>query len=628
MMMNEKNVIEQLKRLGMAIGSDGVVTDKVGRGYGQLTAGALRVPDPDNVGERVTVPFREITDISFSGADAVTLLVPQRPEREIPVRGNSALSAEEGLMSYEMPMTISALRDVLPAVYPGLEGMVYYDELAEKEMVDLALFDRRPGVTPMSDAIMSIYHDDLERRLNDFGFSGKRYPSMQTRDEALTVVMHDNRRNLFKEWVESLKWDGVPRLRRVLVDMLGATAPALREDDSEKAKEAEARYLGDVAEAWLIGAIRRMYAETKHEIVPVFIGSQGIGKGTALKFLAGKDQWYRDTTVDFKDPQRFLDSVRGAIIVELGESVQLQGDDQGLLKAFISQSSDHMRKAYAHYDESFPRHFILAASSNNETIFRDPTGARRFFPVICDPDVQRGSGLVIPTNGRPKRYQDHVDQVWAEALAMYKAGHKWYLTDRRTINDAYAMQVWCSVERIGTDAISEWLDNPANNFADVGCRATRMDILKGMYEVDAQHLGRDEQRMWNQWAETHPGWVYRTAKVKGVSTKVYERVRAPGEAAERKTFAMASADELEAGEPQDDAAQEPTVREDLMADDTVRGRYYRYLINHPGEPGDTFHDEDLEEHDIQEFMAEGYIYDGGSPSTGRQLYIGVGADEV
>lgn len=619
--MNEQEVIRQLKRLGMTIGSDGVVTDKGGRGYCQVTAGAVRVPDPDNVGERVTVPFRDIVDISYSGEDAMTLLTPKRPEREFPVIGNTALSAEEGLISYEMPMTISALRDVLPVVYPGLDGMVYYDELAEKEMVDMALFGRKPGVVPLTDSIMSVYHDDLERRLDEFGFSGKRYPSMQTRDEALTVVMHDNRRNLFREWVESLEWDGEPRLRNVLKVLFGATAPALREDDEaeddgkKKTHEAEDRYLGDVAEAWLIGAIRRMYTETKHEIVPVFIGAQGIGKGTSMKFLAGKDHWYRDTTVDFKDPQRFLDSVRGAIIVELGESIQLQGEDQGLLKAFISQSSDHMRKAYAHYDESFPRHFILAASSNNEIVFRDPTGARRFFPVICDPDVQHEAGFTIPTNSRPRMHQHYIEQVWAEALHMYNEGRKWYLTDHRTLNDAYAMQMWCSVERIGTDAISEWLDDPQNGYSEVGSRASRLDILKSMYGVDAQHLGREEQRMWNQWAETHPGWMFRTAKVKGVSTKIYERVRAPGEAVERKTFAMASGDELEA-------------REDLETEDSAAGRFYRYLMTHPGGIGETFHDEDLTEDEIEEFLAEGYIYDGGSPETGRQLCIGVEVSDI
>lgn len=611
MMMNEQEVIQRLKALGLAIGSDGVVTDEGGRGYCQATAGALRVPDPDNAGGRVTVPFREITSISYSGSDCMTLQTPQRPEREIPVTGNTALSAEEGLISYEMPMTISALRDVLPVVYPGLDSMVYYDELAEKEMVDMALFDRKAGVVPLTDSIMSVYHDDLERRLDDYGFSGKRFPSMQTRDEALAVVMHDNRRNLFREWVESLEWDGVPRLRKVLRTLFGATAPALWDDeDKDGSAEAEARYLGDVAEAWLIGAIRRMYTETKHEIVPVFIGAQGIGKGTALKFLAGKDHWYKDTTVDFKDPQRFLDSVRGAIIVELGESVQLQGDDQGLLKAFISQSSDHMRKAYAHYDEFFPRHFILAASSNNEIVFRDPTGARRFFPVVCDPDIQQEEGFTIPTNSRPRRHQAYIEQVWAEALHMYNEGRKWYLTDRRTLNDAYTMQLWCSVERIGTDAISEWLDDPQNGYSDVGARASRLDILRSMYGVDAQHLGREEQRMWNQWAEVHPGWMYRTAKVKGISTKIYERIRAPGEAVERKTFAMASGDELE-------------VREDLEDDDGPAGRFYRYLMAHPGAIGDTFHDEDLTEEEIEEFLEEGYIYDNGSPETGRQLCIGV-----
>lgn len=510
------------------------------------------------------------------------------------------------VIDYSMPMTVSSLRDALPVLYPGLDQLIWYDELNERQMVDMRMFGRPGGVKPMSDALMCIYHDDIERRLTDEGFDGKRYPSTKVRDEALMVAVADNRRNKFREWIERHQWDGIPRVRTLFRDWFGGTAPPLRRE-GDPGRRDEAQYLGDVAEAWLIGAVKRAYSETKHEIVPVFIGQQGIGKGTVLKYLAGQDEWYRDTTVDFKDPRRFLDSVRGSIIVELGEGVQLNTDDIGTLKAFISQSSDHMRKAYARYDETYPRHFILAASSNVDTLFKDPTGARRFFPIYCDPEVQSHCGKVIPTNGRPPGLQYEVEQIWAEALAMYRAGRRWYIRDRHTVELAQTMQLYCSEER-ESDAISEYLDT-TGLYVSVGALVTKKEVQEAVFDtLNKSWMQEEADRAWKQWTADPVGWerVPNPVKRNGRTARVYRRVSAPGTVVSSKTFNLVDADTW--------------IAEDGGGDSSVL-RMREWLEDHPCMEGDMLDTAGLSADDIEVFLEQGYIIDEGRSAVDHRYRL-------
>ncbi len=491
-----------------------------------------------------TIPWFPCTPKSFKelvtdiGLQEVQYTPPAPRSREGTVVRD--LYGKDELPPLQAPTTISSLVDMMPAMFgTDLEKCFWYDELTEKQMVDTAAFGKDMGIRPMSDELMCIYHDCVERKLAAMGASG-RLPSTSVRDEALNVMFADNHRNQFREWLEDLHWDGVPRICTMFRDLFGGTAPALR-TMSGKTTVDEEKYLADVAEAWILGAVARAYEETKHEVVPVFIGTQGIGKGTVLKYLAGKDEWYRDTTVDFKDPGRFLDSIRGAIIVELGEGVQLDTDDLGTLKAFISKSSDHMRKAYARHDQVYPRHFIMAASSNTDTLFNDPTGARRFYPIYCDPAVQRAHGKVIPSHGRPQKLQEEVEQIWAEARYLYMEGHKWYIADAEANERSVRMQSFCSTER-ESDIIAEYLDDPLNGFADTGAIVSKAIVLTKVFGLDPpfMRIPEDVNRAWKQWTSFCPGWerVPNPVKLNGKTTRVYKRIHMPDDIPKRKTFNM------------------------------------------------------------------------------------------
>lgn len=415
----------------------------------------------------------------------------------------------------KMPSSISQLEDMFHLLYPNADDQVYTDEVSERPFVDMAMFGKDSGgFIPITDKLLAIYHADIERRLDDLGLEGK-YPIYKIRDEMLDILIGRNRRNLFRDWVESHTWDGIPRLRTWFQDTFGATAPAL-----SSSKEDEDEYLGAVAEAWFIGAIRRMYLETKHEVVPVLIGGQGIMKGTAIQYTAGSDEWYVECNEDVKQVQKFLEATRGRIIVELSEATQIRGPDVEALKAFISKSEDQLRKPYAHFEESFPRHFILIASTNIDNIFTDITGNRRFFPMYCDPDRATREFSVDRTVG-----QYDVEQVWAEALELYNNGHKWYIPPS-VIELSRTMQEFYTQENSNISVIEDWLDNPAHGYTNVGSLISKNNIMEEIFNAGILP-SKEFETSYRAWTNATTSWKKRASPVRinGKVTRVYERIK-------------------------------------------------------------------------------------------------------
>lgn len=415
------------------------------------------------------------------------------------------------------PKYISELEVVFPYIYPDAEDQIYTDELDEKPYIDMSMLGGDEGFKPLSDATLGEYHADMERRLGRLGMTGA-FPVYKVRDEMLDMLASRHKRNFFREWVESHEWDGVPRVRTWFQDTFGATASVLKDPADE------ARYLGDVAEAWFIGGIRRMYAETKHEIVPVLVGSQGIMKGTAIQYTAGMDQWYVECTEDVNNTPKFLEAVRGRIVVELSEGTQLRGADVEALKAFISKSEDQYRKPYARYEESHPRHFIMIASTNLDNIFTDITGNRRFFPMYCDPDKATREFSVDRTVG-----QYDVEQVWAEALALFREGHIWYPSPELA-SLASRMQEFYTQENSNVSVIEGWLDDPMNYCTAIGTRISKAMIMERVFGVMPDSLPTKEQETaYRAWTNATKSWrkVAAPVRINGRSTRAYERIRAP-----------------------------------------------------------------------------------------------------
>ena len=303
----------------------------------------------------------------------------------------------------------------------------HYDEIFRSDMWKIYRYNtllRMPEVCdkgrfrPISDADYSYFRMRLFEDMCSIGCP--RNVSKLDGADLLDIIIEKYPVDPFYEYVSSIEWDGVPRVRRWFIDGLGAYIPGVDKDTSD-------RIIEEATQAWFVGTMGRSNGNSyKLEIVPVLIGDQGTYKSTYVSYTAMsmvEEDWYNSTVASLKDPKFFFESIRGAKVVEWSESTQLKrAEDVELLKAFISQEKDTYRPSYARNSETYNRQFSCIMTSNEKTLFNDDTGNRRFIPMVCSDNRAR---WITHENMEENLYD--VQQVWAEALALLRSGAKAYM---------------------------------------------------------------------------------------------------------------------------------------------------------------------------------------------------------
>ena len=303
----------------------------------------------------------------------------------------------------------------------------HYNEIFRSDMWKIYRYNtllRMPEVCdkgrfrPISDADYSYFRMRLFEDMCSIGCP--RNVSKIDGADLLDIIIEKYPVDPFYEYVSSIEWDGVPRVRRWFIDGLGAYIPGVDKDTSDLIIE-------EATQAWFVGTMGRSNGNSyKLEIVPVLIGDQGTYKSTYVSYTAMsmvEEDWYNSTVASLKDPKFFFESIRGAKVVEWSESTQLKrAEDVELLKAFISQEKDTYRPSYARNSETYNRQFSCIMTSNEKTLFNDDTGNRRFIPMVCSDNRAR---WITHENMEENLYD--VQQVWAEALALLRSGAKAYM---------------------------------------------------------------------------------------------------------------------------------------------------------------------------------------------------------
>jgi putative DNA primase/helicase len=166
-----------------------------------------------------------------------------------------------------------------------------------------------------------------------------------------------------------------------------------------------------------IGAVARAIVPgTKVDTVLVLEGAQGIGKSTLARMLAPKEEWFVDSQLDLGSKEA-MEKIRGKWIAELSEFAAVKKGDQDHVKAFITSTKDTYRKAYGREAADHPRTCVFIGSINaNDGYIHDGTGARRYNPVVCTGPIAGD------------RLAKDRDQIWAEALALYRSGATWFVS--------------------------------------------------------------------------------------------------------------------------------------------------------------------------------------------------------
>jgi predicted P-loop ATPase len=233
----------------------------------------------------------------------------------------------------------------------------------------------------------------------------ERFQFMPDKDMFTDVVLDLARQHTFHpvlDYLDGLKWDGVKRIDRWLIDYGGA-------EDTPFNRAAGA--------LWSVAAVRRVQSPgCKFDELPVGEADQGTNKSSALRILAVKDEWFSDYFPLGKDGKEVIEATQGKWIIEAAELHGMSTAKIEQLKAQLSRQVDSARLAYGRLPTDVPRQFVAFSTTNSNRYLTDPTGNRRFWPV----KVQRFDLEAL----RRDR-----DQFWAEAAAREAEGVSLHLPE-------------------------------------------------------------------------------------------------------------------------------------------------------------------------------------------------------
>jgi predicted P-loop ATPase len=248
---------------------------------------------------------------------------------------------------------------------------------------------------------------------------------------ALPVVAREHPFHPIRDYLNGLKWDGVARLTTVPKKYFGS----------------ELIIHAVFFMRWMVSAVARIMAPgCKADSMIVLEGAQERMKSTLLKMLStvAGIAYFTDSIHDIETKDGSI-NLQGVWVAEIAELNAFQRKDADAVKSWLSRSSDRYRVPWGSIAEDFPRQCVIAGTMNpsGSGYLRDPTGARRFWPV----PVRKAIDIAAIEAIR--------DQLWAEAVHLYKTGTKWYLTEdevrqaRDITEERYEEDPWGEMIEVG-----------------------------------------------------------------------------------------------------------------------------------------------------------------------------------
>lgn len=291
-------------------------------------------------------------------------------------------------------------------------------------------------------------------------------PTADFFDVVIQDIAYENAFHPVKQYLDSLKWDGTPRLDTWLITY---------------GKAADTDYTRAISALVLIAAVRRVRQPgCKFDELLVLESGQGLMKSSALRALCPNEAWFSDDLPLDVDAKQVIERTLGKWIIEAGELAGMRQSQVESLKAMLSRQVDGpVRLAYGRMSVERPRQFIAIGTTNSETYLKDTTGNRRFWPVRVEAFNVDGIRFVR-------------DQLWAEAahreskgdsirLRPELFGHATLQQERRRAEDPWEQRLDERFPRT-----KKWRLTPDEVWAAVGLTIDRRDersnerILKAM----------------------------------------------------------------------------------------------------------------------------------------------------
>ena len=256
-------------------------------------------------------------------------------------------------------------------------------------------------------------------------------------------IVHQADRNKYhpvRDYLNSLQWDGQERIRYVLHHFLGAPVDELTYESMKM---------------FLLGAIARAFRPgIKFEYMLCLVGGQGVGKSTFFRFMAVKDDWFTDD-IGKLDSEKVYCQLRGHWMIEMSEMVATARSKRiEETKSFLSRQKETYRDSYAVYALDRPRQCVFGGTSNIKRFLPfDRTGNRRFVPVQTN-----RAEMEVHILENEKESRQYIDQVWAEAMMLYRNGNFKLAFSKETETQLDKLRQEFMADDTEAGMIQAWLD--------------------------------------------------------------------------------------------------------------------------------------------------------------------------
>lgn len=323
------------------------------------------------------------------------------PEQQVPrVRANGRARADG-----QVDLVVD-IKTRLQRLYPGLR------QNSMTQTLEYGPVDRPIPVDDPSTAYVRISAG-----------SGQSYPKTLTYDTAL-VVGRENSYHPVRAYLEhcAANVEPCPYFNRLATELLGP-----KQESMFNLHMQDGTHLSDlIMKRFMIGAVARVLDPgCVHDWMPILLGGQNVGKSTFFQYLTppspespGYYPWV--STVQqglnyLKDRPHVLHCGWIVVLDECDRYFKRQWTEE--LKNLVSVGTDRSAKKYEN-ERDFRRSFVLAGATNADNFLTDPTGNRRFMPIVVDGKVPSKDDPRIKIIDLDRLKKDR-DSIWAAAYQAY-----------------------------------------------------------------------------------------------------------------------------------------------------------------------------------------------------------------
>lgn len=360
--------------------------------------------DPDAPWAKVAVPKPQVNAAGYDDADFEGDPSDARTPSTTPKRGPGRPPKNQGKCQVETVMAR------VRSLYPGLRLNVISQRLE---------FGPRDQPRIVPDA--STTYVRISRG------SAETFPKTLVND-LMQIVGYENQYNPVHAYLDSCLATQEPC---PYFDSLATTLLGLSDDELENPRMPDGTPMADVVlRRALIGAVARtLQPGCDMDWMPILVGSQNLGKTAFYRYLVppqrpGSGAWVNTLQQGIsyvKDRPHMLHCGWIVVLDEIERYFKRRYVEE--LKNLVSTPEDFSAKKYQN-EMLYSRAFILVGATNNRDFMQDPTGNRRFMPVLAKGVVPSPEDKRIRIIDLDRLKADR-DSIWAAAYQAYLGGESW-----------------------------------------------------------------------------------------------------------------------------------------------------------------------------------------------------------